>query len=298
MIERIASKAEMRGAVASAKAEGKRVGFVPTMGALHDGHLSLVKAACARTDVVVVSVFVNPTQFGPGEDFEKYPRCFDEDLAMLAAEGVEIVYAPSVETMYGSDPQVRVDPGPLSNRWEGAVRPGHFTGVATVVTKLLCTVRPDLAFFGEKDFQQLRIVERLTADLDLGVGIVACPTVREPDGLAMSSRNAYLDAQQRSDARAVPEALEAAAQMVAWGTTDTAALESEMRAVIERATAGRVRVDYAAVVDAATLEPAGSVDVPRRAIIAVRVGSTRLIDNCLLAPASGELAHAERTTSS
>lgn len=294
MIERIASKEEMRSAVAAARAESKRVGFVPTMGALHEGHLSLVRAACARTDIVVVSVFVNPTQFGPGEDFERYPRQLDEDLAMLQAEGVELVYVPSVDTMYGTDPQVSVEPGPLAKRWEGEIRPEHFGGVATVVTKLLATVRPDLAFFGEKDFQQLRIVEKLTRDLDLGVGIVGCPIVRESDGLAMSSRNAYLDAQQRADARAVPEALEAAAQAVAWGEVDAVALEQQMRAVVERVSEGRVRVDYAAVVDNATLEPVGMVDQMRRAIIAVRVGATRLIDNCALTPAqSGVLTTKE-----
>jgi len=178
VIERIASKAEMRSAVAEARREGKSVALVPTMGALHEGHLSLVRAACARADIVVASVFVNPTQFGPSEDFSAYPRRVEEDLSLLGAEGVELAFVPSVKAMYGDDSQVSVDPGPLAEHWEGAVRPGHFVGVATVVTKLLNIVRPDLAFFGEKDYQQLKIVERLAADLDIGAGIVACPIVR------------------------------------------------------------------------------------------------------------------------
>lgn len=298
MIERIASKEEMRGAVAAARAEGKRIGLVPTMGALHDGHLSLVRAACARTDVVVVSVFVNPTQFGPGEDFERYPRQLGEDLAMLQAEGVELVFTPSVETMYGSNPQVSVEPGPLGVRWEGEVRPGHFDGVATIVTKLFATVRPGLAFFGEKDFQQLRIVEKLAHDLDLGVGVVGCPIVREADGLAMSSRNAYLDGRERADARAVPDALEAAAQAVAWGESDAYAIERQMREAVERVSEGRVSVDYAAVVDSVTLEPVESVDVERRAIIAVRVGATRLIDNCALTPVPSQVPTTSRESGS
>jgi len=284
MIERIASKAEIRSAVAEARREGKRIGLVPTMGALHEGHLSLVRAACARTDIVVVSVFVNPTQFGPGEDFEKYPRRIDEDLALLGAEGVEIAYVPSVDTMYGADSQVTVDPGPLASRWEGAVRPGHFGGVATVVTKLLNTVTPDLAFFGEKDYQQLKIVQRVARDLDIGAGIVGRPIVREHDGLALSSRNVYLDPQQRAYARAVPEALDAAAAALAWGEDDGAALEGTMRDAVAKRAGSAVEIDYAAVVDPETLAPLQRVDRAARALIAVRIGTTRLIDNCALVP--------------
>lgn len=282
MIERIGSKAEVRSAVAEARREGKRVGLVPTMGALHEGHLSLVRAACARTDIVVASVFVNPTQFAPGEDFEAYPRRIDDDLAALAAEGVEIAFVPSVETMYGRDPHARVEPGPLADRWEGAARPGHFAGVATVVTKLLNTVRPDLAFFGEKDYQQLKIVERVVADLDIGTGIVGCPIVREPDGLALSSRNVYLTAAQRAQARAVPEALEAVLAAVAWGERDVRRLEEAMRAAVVERAGDEVEIGYAAVVDPGTLEPLGTFIDAARALIAVRVGTTRLIDNCSL----------------
>jgi len=284
VIERIASKSEVRSAIAEARREGKTVGLVPTMGALHEGHLSLVQAACKRTDVVVVSIFVNPTQFAPGEDFERYPRDIAADLALLGADGVELVFTPSVEEMYGSGVETTVDPGPLAARWEGEIRPGHFSGVATVVAKLFNVVRPDLAFFGEKDFQQLRIVTRMAEDLDLGVGIVACPIIRDTDGLALSSRNAYLTPEQRSAALALPEALEAAAAGLAWGDFDPRALEAAMVETVARVGGGIVDLEYAALVDARTLEPATSFDTPVRAIIAARLGSTRLIDNCALVP--------------
>ncbi len=283
MIERISSKAEIRAAVASARKEGKRIGFVPTMGALHEGHISLVRAACARTDVVIASIFVNPTQFGPTEDFDAYPRPLDADLSLLAAEGVELVFLPTRAVMYGSDQQVTVDPGPLASRWEGEMRPDHFSGVATVVTKLLSIVRPDLAFFGEKDFQQLKIVERLVHDLDLGVGIIGCPTVREADGLALSSRNAYLSAAEREVARGVPAALQAAVQAVAWGEQDVSVLETAMRQAFEAQTDGQATLDYAVVVDPGSLEPVSRVENTARALIAARVGMTHLIDNCALA---------------
>ncbi len=284
MIERIASKAEMRSAVAEARRENKRVGFVPTMGALHEGHLSLVRAACARTDVVVVSIFVNPTQFGPNEDFDAYPRRIDADIDMLAAEGVGLVFTPSTNEMYGALPQVTVDPGSLAQHWEGAKRPGHFTGMATVVAKLLGVVRPDLAFFGEKDYQQLKIVQRLVGDLDLGVGVIGCPTVREPDGLAMSSRNAYLSAEERSAALGIPDALEAAARALAWGERDVSELESAMREAAQQRGGETLSLEYAAVIDPDSLEQLTRVEGGARAIIAGRLGRTRLIDNCALAP--------------
>jgi pantoate--beta-alanine ligase len=284
VIERIASKSEMRSAVAGARREGKTVGFVPTMGALHAGHLSLVHAARERTDIVVVSIFVNPTQFGPGEDFEQYPRRIDDDIALLAAEGVQIVFTPSVETMYGAASVVTVDPGSLADRWEGETRPGHFSGVATVVAKLLGIVRPDLAFLGEKDYQQLLVVTRMSTDLDLGVGVVGCPTIRDGDGLALSSRNAYLSADARDAALAVPEALEAGAQALAWGERSGEALGIIMRETVATRAPGAVVIDYAAVVDSETLEPVAVVDGPARAIIAARVGGVRLIDNCALTP--------------
>lgn len=281
-MERVASPGEARQAVAEAKREGLGVGLVPTMGALHDGHLSLVRAARKRAGYVAVSIFVNPTQFGPDEDFESYPRDLEHDIANLRAEGVDLVFTPSTGVMYAADAMVTVEPGALAQRFEGAVRPGHFVGVATIVTKLLNIVRPDLAFFGEKDYQQLRIVERLVADLNMAVTIVGCPIVRERDGLAMSSRNAYLSAEERAQAVALSEALEAAAQAVAWGETDASAVEGAMRA--EFASRPLAAIDYAAVVDPATLAPLARIDRPARAIIAARVGTTRLIDNAALAP--------------
>jgi pantoate--beta-alanine ligase len=257
------------------------LGFVPTMGALHEGHLSLVRAACGRTDFVIVSIFVNPTQFGPAEDFSAYPRDLAADLALLAAEGVEIVFVPTTEVMYGTSAQVTVEPGPLAERWEGEARPGHFTGVATIVTKLLNVVRPDLAFFGEKDYQQLQVIKRLVADLDIGVGVVACPIVRDSDGLALSSRNAYLSSDERKSARALPEALEAAAQVLAWGVTDAAEIVTAMREKFEAA-GDAITLEYAAVVDPVTLEPLERVESCARALISATVGTTRLIDNCEL----------------
>ncbi len=281
-MEQVYSKEEAGQAVAEAKREAKTVGFVPTMGALHEGHLSLVRTACVRTDYVVVSIFVNPTQFGEGEDFKTYPRDVAHDLELLAAEGVDLVFTPGAETMYAWDASVTVDPGPLAMRWEGASRPGHFTGVATVVAKLLNIVRPHLAFFGEKDYQQLKIVERMVRDLDMPVTVVGCPTIRERDGLAMSSRNAYLSAEERRDALAISEALHKAAEAVAWGESDASAVVAVMDE--ELAKSGGLVVDYAAVVDAQTLEPLERVDREARAIVAAYAGKTRLIDNVALVP--------------
>lgn len=285
MIERLGSKQEARSAVAEARREGHRIGFVPTMGALHDGHLSLVKAALERTDLVVVSIFVNPTQFGPGEDFDAYPRRIDEDIAALETAGAGAVFIPTREAMYGSHHASSVHPGPLAEPWEGASRPGHFAGVATVVTKLLSIVRPDVAFFGEKDYQQLQVIKRIVEDLDLGCVVAGCPIVREPDGLALSSRNVYLDRAQREDARALSQALEDAAQALAFGQRDARELEVVMRETVGRRE-GRVQLDYAAIVDPETLAPLETVESTARALIAARVGATRLIDNCALKAAS------------
>lgn len=279
-MERVASKAEARLAAAAARAEGKTIALVPTMGALHEGHLSLVRAARERAGYVVVSVFVNPTQFGPGEDFEAYPRDLDRDLELLDAEGVDLVFTPSERAMYEPDSSVTVDPGPLAERWEGEARPGHFSGVATVVTKLLSVVRPDLAFFGEKDYQQLQVVRRLARDLDLGSTIAEAPVVRDRDGLALSSRNARLSPPERAAARAIPEALEAAAGAVAWGARDARDIEREMY----RCFGGReeIELDYAVIVDPTTLEPLEELEGPARVLIAARVGPVRLIDTCPL----------------
>lgn len=281
-MERVASKEECRQAVSQARREGKTIALVPTMGALHEGHLSLVRAACKRADYTAVSIFVNPTQFGPNEDFDAYPRDLEHDMELLRAEGVDLLFTPSTEVMYAPDAQVTVEPGPLASLWEGAVRPGHFSGVATVVTKLLNVVRPDLAFFGEKDYQQLRIVTRLARDLDLCVNIVPCPIVRERDGLALSSRNVYLSSEERAQATALCEALEAAAEALAWGERSGEALTARMAEEIAKRPLAEL--DYAAVVDPDTLEPVETVAGPARAIIAARLGTTRLIDNAALVP--------------
>lgn len=277
-MERLTSKEEVRQAVAAARRETKRVALVPTMGALHEGHLSLVRAARARADYVAVSVFVNPTQFGPGEDFEAYPRDVEGDLDLLRAEGVDLVFTPSTGEMYAPDAQVTVDPGPLGTVWEGAVRPGHFRGVCTVVTKLLCIVSPDLAFFGEKDYQQLQVVRLLARDLDLPVRVVGCPIVRECDGLAMSSRNAYLSPEERAAATVLYRALRTAETLALDGERQAGVLAEAMRACV--ASEPLASLDYAAIVDAETLAELDALGSrPARAIVAARIGATRLIDN-------------------
>ncbi|KAF0208789.1 MAG: pantoate--beta-alanine ligase [Actinomycetota bacterium] len=276
-MERVGSIEEVRQAVLAARREGKRIALVPTMGALHAGHLSLVDAACKRADYVVVSIFVNPTQFGPGEDFAAYPRDLERDFDLLRSEGADLVFTPSVDAMYAADAQVTVAPGPLGDVFEGEIRPGHFSGVCTVVAKLFGIVQPDLAFFGEKDFQQLAIVKRMVCDLDLPVRIVACPIVRVPDGLALSSRNVYLSAGERHAATVLYRALRTAETLALGGETDAALLAEAMRACI--AEEPLATLDYAAVIDPATLRTLDVLAGPARALVAVRLGETRLIDN-------------------
>lgn len=277
-MERLISKGEVRAAVAEARRESKRIALVPTMGALHDGHLSLVRAARERADYVIASIFVNPTQFGPGEDFAAYPRDLDRDLDLLGAEGVDLAFTPTPEVMYATDAQVSVDPGPLGDVLEGVVRPGHFRGVCTVVAKLLAIAQPDLAFFGEKDFQQLTIVRRMARDLDFPVRVVACPTVRECDGLAMSSRNAYLSRDERAAATVLYRALRTAETLALGGERDATVLSEAMRVTV--AEEPGVELDYAVVADPATLVALETLsDQPARALVAARVGATRLIDN-------------------
>jgi len=276
-VERLASKEEVRQAIGAARREGKRIALVPTMGALHEGHLSLVRAACSRADYVAVSIFVNPAQFGAGEDYESYPRDMARDAGLLAAEGVDALFAPSASVMYAADAEVTVDPGPLGELWEGAVRPGHFRGVCTVVAKLLSIVRPDLAFFDEKDFQQLVIVRRMVRDLDLAVRVEACPVVREHDGLALSSRNAYLAADERAAATVLYRALRSAETLALGGECDAPALADAMRELV--ACEPLATLDYAAVVDRVTLAETDALEAPARALIAARIGATRLIDN-------------------
>lgn len=280
-MERLGSKGEVRQAVGEARREGKRIALVPTMGALHDGHLSLVAAARERADYVVVSVFVNPTQFAPGEDFEAYPRDIERDLDLLGAEGVDLVFTPTPEVMYAPDATVSVDAGPLGALLEGTTRPTHFRGVCTVVTKLFAITAPDLAFFGEKDYQQLAVLKRMARDLDLPVKVIGCPIVRECDGLAMSSRNRYLSRDERAAATALYRALRSAETLALDGERDARVLEEAMRSQID--IEPLVELDYAVVADAATL---ATLDVlgaaPARALIAARLGATRLIDNLAL----------------
>jgi pantoate--beta-alanine ligase len=280
------TRAELSRELDAVRARGGRVALVPTMGALHHGHAALIRAAGARTgpdDAVVVSIFVNPMQFGPGEDLDRYPRTFDADLEVCAVGGVDVVFAPSVEEVYpGGEPQVTLDPGPLATILEGQSRPGHFRGVLTVVAKLFGLVRPDLAFFGRKDYQQLVLVRRMAADLCMGVDVVGVETVREHDGLAMSSRNRYLDPAERRAALALSSALAAGAVAAAEpGAADTSPADRALaaaRAVLRDAHG--VDLDYLAVT-APDLGPAPEAG-PARMLVAARVGTTRLIDNTAL----------------
>jgi len=252
--------------------DGRSIGLVPTMGALHAGHMRLVEAARGENDVVVVSVFVNPIQFGPNEDLDRYPRDWDRDFEMLSATEVDAVYRPSIDEMYPPDASTRVRVRGLTDALEGTARPGHFEGVATVVTKLFAAVDPDRAYFGQKDAQQVAVVKRLARDLDLGVDIRVVPTVREPDGLALSSRNAYLSAEERKAALAISAALREAASAFASGERDPARLRARLATRLAREPL--VEPEYAELVDPATFQKPGTL-----AVIAARVGKTRLIDN-------------------
>ncbi|MEW6543886.1 MAG: pantoate--beta-alanine ligase [Nitrospirota bacterium] len=260
--------------------EGVVVGLVPTMGALHEGHRSLIHRARLACDAVVVSLFVNPTQFGPGEDFARYPRPFKADAALCRAEGVDVLFAPSAEDMYPAGFQTTVSVPDLARRWEGAHRPGHFEGVATVVTKLLGLVKPESAFFGQKDFQQTVIVRRVIGDLNLGVRLVVCPTVREADGLALSSRNRYLTPAQRRVAPVLHEALQAGRTAILRGVRFGSQVVKAMQQVI--ATEPSVEVDYLDVCDPDRLEPLARVTKTAVLLGAVRIGRVRLIDNILV----------------
>jgi pantoate--beta-alanine ligase len=256
------------------------VGLVPTMGALHEGHLSLVRHARAHDDTVVASIFVNPTQFGPGEDYARYPRDPDRDLALLRDLGTDLVFMPPAEDVYpeGFDTYVQVEK--LTQRLEGTHRPGHFRGVATVVTKLFNVVQPHHAYFGQKDAQQLAVIRRLARDLDLPVEVVGLPTVREPDGLAMSSRNMYLSPEERQAAIVLYRSLEAAQELWRSGVRDAARIRDRMSEVL--AAEALARIDYVSVADAETLAELETVDRPALVSLAVRIGETRLIDNVTL----------------
>jgi len=264
------------------RAAGKRIALVPTMGALHAGHEALIREAAARADAVVVSVFVNPAQFGPAEDLSRYPRDLERDTAVAAAAGASHVFAPGVQAMYPVGYQTYVTVGDVALPLEGAARPGHFRGVATVVAKLLNITRPHVSVFGQKDAQQVVVLRRMVADLDFGVEFVVVPTVREEDGLALSSRNAYLSPAERAQAPVLYRALRHAGDLVRGGERRGAALADAVAGEIARGSTAAV--EYVAVTDAATLEPLATLAGGRRVLvsIAARFGSTRLIDNILL----------------
>ncbi|MEE7446595.1 pantoate--beta-alanine ligase [Methylobacterium radiotolerans] len=267
--------AALRGRVATWRAAGERVVLIPTMGALHDGHLALVAEARRIGRRAVASIFVNPTQFGPSEDFSRYPRDLDSDLALLAQGGADAAWTPGVETMYPPGFATRIEVAGLTEGLCGPFRPGHFAGVATVVTKLLNQVRPDVALFGEKDYQQLRVIQQAVADLDLPVEIRGVPTVREPDGLALSSRNRYLSAEER----AVAPKLQAVLTEIAAASRNGTPVAGRIAAGRAALEAAGFRVQYLAVCDARTLVPVERVDGPARVLVAAFLGRTRLIDN-------------------
>ena len=259
------------------------IGFVPTMGALHAGHASLIEQARRDCDFVVVSIFVNPTQFGPNEDFEKYPRLREQDLATCQAAGADLVWMPTTEIMYAPDFSTVVEVKALSQILEGATRTTHFQGVTTVVTKLLLSCLPDVAFFGAKDYQQQAIIRRMCLDLNIPVEIKTCPIIRDADGLALSSRNVYLSKEERESALSLSRALKLATEKMSNGETDLNQLKAEMQQLLN--TTPLVKMDYAIIADAHTLEEISTPQPEMVALIAANVGSTRLIDNCLLPPA-------------
>src|SRR5271155_3073796 len=273
---------EMRAACRAARRGGLRLGFVPTMGALHEGHLSLIRAAKADCDVVAASIFVNPTQFGPNEDLAKYPRDFGRDRDLLEKESVELLFAPSAEEMYPPGGVTWVTVEELSGKLDGRSRPGHFRGVTTVVAKLFHIVEPDAAFFGQKDAAQLAVIRRMGQDLNFPVEIVGCPIVREPDGLAMSSRNAYLNREERVQALVLQRSLQKARQQFQAGERSSAKLISAAREVF--ASEPAVRLDYFEIVDPDTLDPVERISQKTLVAVAAYVGSTRLIDNLVLEP--------------
>jgi len=273
---------EMRAWTRARRSEGRRIVAVPTMGALHAGHLALIERARLCGDLVVVTIFVNPLQFNVRDDFDTYPRPIDDDVEACRAAGVDAVYAPTATTMYPPGFQTHVEPGPLADSLEGASRPGHFRGVTTVVAKLFGAVEPDVAVFGQKDFQQLAIVRRMVVDLDIGVTIVGVPTVREPDGLAISSRNQRLAAPDRRAAVCLIEALRIVEDAVSSGEHDTSRLESLARDRV--AAEPRADLEYVRIVDPETLVAVDVVEEPAVVLIAARFGDVRLIDNLLVTP--------------
>ena len=279
-MRRLTRVAEVRDLVAAERAAGKRGGFVPTMGFLHEGHLRLVDEARRRADVVVMSIFVNPLQFGPTEDLSRYPRDLEGDAGKAEARGVDALFVPEAHAIYPEPPRVVVSPRALAGRWEGAARPGHFEGVLTVVAKLFNIVQPHVAVFGQKDIQQATLVRAMVRDLDMPVEIVVSPTVREADGLAMSSRNSYLDPHERERALALSGALRAAETAHRSGVRSATQLEEIARGHLT--SAGIEDVDYVAIADPNTLEPLVHAEAGAIVALAARIGRTRLIDNVIL----------------
>ena len=271
---------EMHEACAAVTRGGYTLGLVPTMGALHAGHMSLVSAAKSSCDAVAVSIFVNPAQFGPNEDFAAYPRTFEEDLHQLEAAGIDLLFAPSADVMYPPGNTTTVDPGEIGSRLDGASRPGHFRGVATIVTRLFHIVQPDRAFFGQKDAAQIAVLRHIVRDLNLPVELVVCPTVREPDGLAMSSRNRYLTSSERECALILQRALNSAAELARTRSVTGQSLRDELHFFFPPDP--EIRLDYAEVVDPDTLLPV--IDISSGALLAIAawIGNTRLLDNQLL----------------
>jgi len=272
--------AEIREFVRNARAEGKTIGFVPTMGYLHQGHLELMRRAKESCDVVVISIFVNPTQFGPKEDFAQYPRDLERDLRMAEDVGVDAVFNPSTEEMYPAGYCTYVEVERITEKLCGLSRPGHFRGVATVVTKLFNIVNPDQAFFGQKDAQQVLVIKRMVADLNLNVEVVTVPTVREADGLAMSSRNVYLNAEQRQAALVLSRSLQKAAEAVAAGQQDVSVIRQLVVGMIEAEPLAEI--DYVEIYSYPDLEPVDKIQGPALLALAVKIGQTRLIDNTIL----------------
>jgi pantoate--beta-alanine ligase len=270
----------VRKLVKAARAEGKTIGLVPTMGALHIGHISLIEAAAKQTDFVVVSIFVNPTQFGPGEDFEKYPRPFEADLKICGEHSVDVVFAPTPKEMYKSKNLTWVNVEKLTEPLCGQSRPRHFRGVTTVCAKLFNIVMPDIAFFGQKDAQQAIVIKRMVADLNMPLKIVVCPTIREPNDLAVSSRNQYLTEQQRKDAALIYKSLQKCREMIEAGVTDTKEIVGQMHTILNQIPSARI--EYVSIVDAETLKSVDKVAGKVLAAAAVKIDSTRLIDNILV----------------
>lgn len=268
---------DSRQAVRDAQRQGKTVGLVPTMGALHEGHLSLIRASKQQCDITAVTIFVNPMQFGPDEDFDAYPRPMEDDLQACKNEGVDMVFTPDVETMYGSDSQTTIHVAGLTESLCGANRPGHFDGVTTVVAKLFNILPADKAFFGEKDYQQFVVIKKMVRDLNMPIEIVPCPILRDPDGLAMSSRNVYLTDAHRTQALSLSRSLFAAREQIATGQREVQTLTEAMRKEIT--SSGPVNIDYIEIVDADSLTPLTIVDRKARICLAVHIGSCRLIDN-------------------